>query len=417
MNLDELREACGPHHVVTDPQSRKGYETDWTGLFGGPALAVVRPGSAEQVARVLRWASRLGVPVIPQGGNTGLVGGGVPAASGPLPLIVSTRRLATAPVVHGDTMTAGAGATLADIQRAARAAGRTYGVDLAARDSATIGGTVATNAGGIRVCRFGMTRAQVRGVEAVLADGRVVRRMSDLRKDNTGYDLAALLTGSEGTLAVITAVRVSLHGPLPESVVAVAAVGSLAEAVRWASRQGDGLQAAEVVDRQGWSAAGGPDPGPGDWIALVEADALTAEIPDHALVAVDAEDRARLWRAREMQSDLADRLGVTHKVDVSLPVERLDAFDAELRRMCRAQVFGHVADGSLHIQMLDGDPHDVLDLVIAEGGAVSSEHGIGRAKTAEVLRDRGEDDIAAMRAVKRAWDPGWILNPGVLLQT
>ena len=236
--MNGLVEVVGVEHVISDPGLRAGYETDWTGRFSGECEAVVRPGDTAQVAAVLAWAQANGRAVHVQGGNTGLVGGSVPAAEPRPVVILSTARLVHPKEVVGRSAMVGAGVTLGDVQRLAADHGLVYGVDLAARDSATIGGTVATNAGGIRVCHYGMTRSQVQGIEAVLVDGTVIARMGGLAKDNTGFDLAGLLTGSEGTLAVITAVRVKLHDRAAESVVAVFGVDSLAEALRYAEAQG-----------------------------------------------------------------------------------------------------------------------------------------------------------------------------------
>ena len=275
--MTELTEVVGPEQVLTDDGVRQGYETDWTGRFTGSCEAVVRPGNAEEVAAVLRWATENGRAVHVQGGNTGLVGGSVPAAGVRPVIIMSTTRLRSPIEVVGHSAIVGAGVTLGEVQRLAAQHGLVYGVDLAARDSATIGGTVATNAGGIRVCKYGMTRRQVEGIQAVLPDGTVVERMSGLAKDNTGFDLAQLLTGSEGTLAVITAVRLRLSDPAAESVVAVLGVPTLAAALEHAWAQGEGLQAAEVVDERGWQEAGGPDVGGTPWVLLLESDIETAE--------------------------------------------------------------------------------------------------------------------------------------------
>lgn len=412
--LAELSELVGAEQVLTDDALRQGYETDWTGRFTGRCEAVVRPGDTEQVAAVLRWAAQHGRSVHVQGGNTGLVGGAVPQAGDRPVIILVTTRLRQPKQVFGRSAVVGAGVTLGEVQRLAAEHGLVYGVDLAARDSATIGGTVATNAGGIRVCRYGMTRAQVEGIEAVLADGTVVRRMSGLAKDNTGFDLAGLLTGSEGTLGVITAVRVRLHDPAAESVVAVFGVDSLAQALKHANAQGAGLQAAEVVDRRAWAQAGGPDLGEHPWALLLESDLETAEIPDEALVATEGPDRARLWNFRESQSEVAQQMGVVQKVDIAVPLERLDEFTTAVFAKHPCTIFGHVADGSLHVQLFDTGEHDVLETVVALGGAVSAEHGVGRIKTQAVVEDRGAPTIAAMRAIKDALDPQGVLNPGVL---
>ncbi len=412
--MSELVDLVGPDHVLTDDGVRQGYETDWTGRFTGACEAVVRPGTTGEVAAVLQWAAANDRAVHVQGGNTGLVGGSVPIPGKRPVIVLSTLRLREPLEVAGHSLLAGAGVTLGEVQRLAGRHGLVYGVDLAARDSATIGGTVATNAGGIRVCKYGMTRRQVEGLEAVLVDGTVVRRMSGLAKDNTGFDLAQLLTGSEGTLAVVTQVRLRLHDPAAESVVAVLGVPTLAAALDHAAAQGDGLQAAEVVDARGWAEAGGPDVGGAPWILLLEADLETAELPDDALVGVEAPDKERLWHFRESQSEVAQRLGVVQKVDVALPPDRLDEFTGAVYAGHPAVIFGHVADGSLHVELFDTGEDDVLDRVVALGGAVSAEHGVGRVKTHAVISDRGPDTVAAMRALKLAWDPQEVLNPGVV---
>lgn len=412
--MNGLADLVGAEHVLLDAAVRKGYETDWTGRFHGECEAVVRPADTEQVTAVLRWAGSNGYAVQVQGGNTGLVGGSVPGTSSRPVIILTTTRLRTPAEVVGSTAIVGAGLTVGEVQQLAAEHGLVYGVDFAARDSATIGGSVATNAGGIRVCQYGMTRSQVRGIEAVLADGTVVSRMSGLVKDNTGFDLAGLITGSEGTLAVITAVRLGLHRPAPESVVSVLGVESLAQALAHADAQGTGLQAAEVVDRAAWLAAGGPDLGEAPWALLLESDLETADIPDEALVATEGPDRARLWAFREGQSEVAQQAGVVQKVDVALPLDRLDEFTSAVRATHPCSIFGHVADGSLHVELFDEGEDDVLDAVVALGGAISAEHGVGRVKTRAVVQDRGATTIAAMKALKDAWDPQGLLNPGVV---
>ena len=412
--MTELADVVGAEHVLTDEGLRQGYQTDWTGRFSGDCEAVVRPGSTAQVAGVLQWAVANGRSVHVQGGNTGLVGGSVPAAGARPTIILSTLRLREPLTVEGRSLIAGAGVTLGDAQRMAVKHGLVYGVDLAARDSATLGGTVATNAGGIRVCKYGMTRRQVEGIEAVLVDGTVVRRMSGLVKDNTGFDLAQLLTGSEGTLAVITEVRLRLSDPAQESVVAVFGVPSLAAALEHAHAQGDGLQAAEVVDARGWQEAGGPPIGDSPWVLLLETDMETAELPDESLVAVEKSDQERLWHFRESQAEVAQRMGVRQKVDIAVPMPRLDEFTDAVYGAHPAVIFGHVADGSLHVELFDDGEDEVLHTVVKLGGAVSVEDGVGRVKTHAVVRDRGADTMAAMRALKLAWDADGVLNPGVI---
>ncbi|MFM8973522.1 MAG: FAD-binding oxidoreductase, partial [Actinomycetota bacterium] len=228
--LDEFRSVVGVRHVVTDPDLLAGRVVDWTGRFRGATPALVRPGSVDEVAAVLRACSAAGCAVVPQGGNTGLVGGGVPRDGA---VLLDLRRLdALAPVdVRAGQVTAQAGVTIERLRDHAEVAGWAYGVDLASRSAATVGGTIATNAGGIHVLRYGPTRRQVLGVEAVLADGRVIRRLEGLEKDNTGYDLAGLCCGSEGTLAVVTAARLRLVPRPAATVVALLAFAGIEAAL------------------------------------------------------------------------------------------------------------------------------------------------------------------------------------------
>ena len=443
-----LRAAVGEAHVLTDPDLMAPYLTDWARRWTGTAAAVVRPGSTPEVAEVVRACVAAGVAVHPQGGNTGLVGGSVPAAAHPggaSPVVLSTSRLTRLDPVDEvmGQVTCGAGTTLGDLRRHAAAAGWEYGVDLAARDSATVGGTVATNAGGIRVVAYGMTRAQVVGIEAVLPGGDVVSHLAGLAKDNTGYDLAGLMVGSEGTLGVVTAVRLRLHRPPGPTTVVLVGVASFDEAlglVRGAVDPRSTLLAAEVVDATGMALvqqlAGLPWPLERRWplVLLLEATDVDGgpafSLPDDAdaVAALDAADAARLWAYRERQSEAFSAHGVAHKLDVSVPLGSLGAAAALMRERLLARpdveafgVFGHVADGNLHAEIVGPAPDDatvdeaVLGVVRELGGSVSAEHGIGRAKTAYLSWCRSPAEIAAMRAVKAALDPAGLLAPGVLL--
>jgi FAD/FMN-containing dehydrogenase len=445
--LDELRRAVGEEHVLVAADVRAGHERDWTGRFVGRSDAVVRPGTTAEVASVVRACAGHGVAVVAQGGNTGLVGGSVPGDGG---VVVSTRRLDHVGDVDpvAGQLTAGAGATLASVHAAARAAGWAYGVDFAARDSATVGGTVATNAGGHHVVRHGPTRRHVLGVEAVLADGRVISHLSGLVKDNTGYDLAGLVCGSEGTLAVITAARLALVPPPGERVTALVgfASGSAAVGALGPLRRGvPGLEAAELVLADGLELVADhlgtapPLPGPPPAALLVEADGpgvddrLATVLGDldgvgDAVVAVDPVRRAELWRWREAHTEAISTLGPPHKLDVTLPTAALaDALDdlpalvAGMRPDARTWLFGHAGDGNLHVNVTGLAPDDdevdeaVLRAVAARGGSISAEHGIGRAKAGHLHLNRSAAELDAFRAIKAALDPAGILNPGVLL--
>lgn len=447
---ERLRTIVGPAHVLEADDAIAPYVTDWSRRFSGPARCVVRPGSTSEVAEVLMACRAAGVPVLPQGGNTGLVGGSVPAAvPGPAgaPVVVSTRRLDTIGPVDdlSGQVTVGAGALLGDVQRHAEAAGWTYGVDLAARDSATIGGTVATNAGGIHVIARGMTRAQVVGIEAVLPDGSVLSHLAGLLKDNTGYDLANLLCGSEGTLGIITAVRLRLHRPMGRTTLGFVGVESYDEALALMATARAGrfpVLAAEVLDESGieraMDVANLPWPLERRWpvavlLELVDqgtGEGLSELLGDDAdaAVAVDGPDQARLWEYRERQSEAYSVLGVAHKLDVSVPLVSLAECADELRRIVGSfpqsrvfGVFGHLADGNIHVELIGPDAddltvdHAILECVARYGGSISAEHGVGRAKVHELSLCRSEVEIAVMRSIKSALDPGWLMNPGVLL--
>ncbi len=448
-----LADVVGPGQVLVDPDVRAPFEVDWTRRFGGPALLVVRPGSTAEVAAVLQACTAQRVGIVVQGGNTGLVGGGVPGPEGgPAVVVLSTSRLRRLDPVDtaAAQVTAGAGVPLAAVQEAAARAGLAFPVDLAARDSATIGGMVATNAGGLHVMRYGAMRAQVVGVEAVLPNGRVVSRLSGLVKDNTGYDLAQLLVGSEGTLGIVTAARLRLVPDQPEKVVALLGVQGTGEAVSRLDvlrRRVEGLSAAELFFADGLElvrehaglpgplrqvfpcylvveCSGVRDPGGSLFEALASLD-----VPEAATaVATDAAGRARLWAYRERHTEAISSVGVPHKLDVTLPQSRLAEFERAVRQVVaetapgsRLVLFGHVGDGNLHVNVIGPPPEDeavdaaVLRLVSSMEGSISAEHGIGRAKAAWLPLSRSATELAAMRAIKTAFDPDGVLNPGVLL--
>lgn len=443
--LAGLATAVGSNHVVTDPDILAGCSVDHTGRYRGRASALVRPGSAEQVAEVLRVCRDAGAHVTVQGGRTSLVAGTVPEHDD---VLLSTERLCA--VSDVDTVErrigAGAGATLAAVQRAAAAAGLVFGVDLAARDTATVGGMASTNAGGLRTVRYGNMGDQVVGLQVALPDGSLMRRHSLVRRDNTGYDLPALFVGAEGTLGVITELDLRLHPTPSHRVTAVcgfAELEALVDAAR-TFRDVDGIAALELID--GRAAAltaehlGVGAPVSGDWLLLVElaadhdqtdrfADLLDgARLRGEPAVGVDAVAQQRLWRVRESLAEVLGVYGPPLKFDASLPLSAIGGFARDAVALIHAHVpdalpllFGHVGEGNLHLNVLrcpvEREPRlyePMMDLIARCGGNVSSEHGVGSRKRAYLGISREAADIATMRAVKAALDPTGYLNAAVL---
>lgn len=440
--VDVLRDVVGAHHVLTDPDLRAPYETDWSGRFHGSAAAVVRPGGTEEVAGVLAACRAAGAAVVPQGGNTGLVGGGVPRGG---EVVLSLARLddVGAPNPATGQVEAGAGATLGVLQAAARGAGLDAAMDFGARESATLGGIVACDAGGLRALRHGTARARVAGLEAVLGDGTVVRRLSGLLKDNAGLNLPALLIGSEGTLGVVTRVCWRLIAPPAQRVAVLVALDSIDDVVALVGAlrtRVPSLEALELLLPEGLAFTceylGVPSP-VRDAAAYVLAEAvgtrdptdeLAAVVPGDALLADDTSDRERLWRLRESLTEAIAAAGIPHKLDVGVPLERLGEFLERVPQVVAAVApgartfqFGHLGDGNVHVNVLGPAPDDgavdeaVLRLAAAVGGTISAEHGVGAAKTRFLTLVRSDAEIAAMRAIKDACDPDGLLNPGVML--
>jgi FAD/FMN-containing dehydrogenase len=452
--LRALRDVVGAAQVRSEPEETAYATVDWTGRFRGSTPAVVRPADVDEVAAVLAVCARDRVAVVPQGGNTGLVGGSVPLQG---ELVVDLRRLDHIGPIDtvARQVTAGAGVTIAALQHAAHAAGLEYAVDLAARDSATVGGTIATNAGGMHVLRWGTTRRQLLGIEAVRADGAILRRLDGLEKDNTGYDLAQLLCGSEGTLAIITAARLRLIRRPVDAAVALIGLPSVAaavDAVATLQLHGAELDAAELMLAAGVDLVCERFERPKPFattpavVLLVEARARDdaggalaaaidglggpgsqATVTDSA-IATDAAGRTALWAYREDHTTAIATLGPAHKLDVTLPIARLAPFVERVPEIvgavaadARVWQFGHLGDGNIHVNVTGLAPDDdrvdeaVLEAVAGAGGSISAEHGIGTAKRAWLHLNRSPEEIATFRALKRALDPLDILNPNVLL--
>jgi FAD/FMN-containing dehydrogenase len=463
--LDDLVRAVGERHVLTDGDL-SAWEIDWRRRYHGRALAVVRPGSTNEVAAVVQACSAHGVGIVPQGGNTGMVGGSVPDASGTQLLLSLTRMNRIRAVdVANLTMTVDAGCVLQTVQEAAAAQGLLYPLSLAAEGSCTLGGNLATNAGGTQVLRYGNARDLCLGIEVVTAAGEVWDGLSGLRKDNTGYDLRDLFIGSEGTLGIITGATLKLY-PRPAAVMtALAALPTLDAAVRLLQRAqarlGAGLTGFEVMGeialglvRQHFPQLAQPLP-PAPWMVLLEqadtegeshARALFEGLLESALEAGEISDAAvaesleqshAMWHLRESIPLAQAEEGLNVKHDIALPVSRIPAFvsstDAALRAAfegVRLVNFGHLGDGNLHYNVQA--PHGVApaeflraneaavntivyDAVIAHGGSISAEHGIGALKRDELAARKPPVALAMMRAIKAALDPAGLMNPGRVL--
>ena len=437
--IKSLARIVGEEHVLTG-DAATGFAVDWTGRFRGNAAAVVRPRDTAEVSAVLALCTDAGMPVVPQGGNTGLVGGGVPLHG---EVVLSLTRLSQlGPVDHeASQVTAGAGVTLQQVAEADP--DLDLGIQIASRGSATVGGAVATNAGGVRVLRYGPMRAQLRGIEAVLADGTIVSHLAGLTKDNTGYDYPSLLAGSEGTLAVVTRARLRLVPRMRDAVAAIVGLGDLDELHALACqavREVPGLVSAEFFTSAGLDVLAEqaglvpPLPAPAPAYLLLEAsgggalDDLAGVICDRdAVVGESAADRRRLWSYRERQPEAAGFLGVPIKLDVSVPAAHwvqlaaaAASVVAEADPGARVITFGHVADGNVHVNIVPALPADgrhenaIFSFVAAHGGSISAEHGIGALKAQWIGLARSPAELALFARIRAALDPTGTLNPHVL---
>jgi FAD/FMN-containing dehydrogenase len=460
--IDELRHLLGERHVLTAAADMAPYCTDWRGRYSGSAVCVVLPGSTEEVAAVVRACTAVGVAVVPQGGNTGLCGGATPLGG---EAVVSLRRMNHVRAIdaRNNSITVEAGCTLQAVQEAAAAAGRLFPLSLAAEGSATLGGNLSTNAGGVQVLRYGNARELTLGLEVVLADGRIWDGLRALRKDNTGYDLKHLFIGAEGTLGVITAATLKLFPQPRVRATAWVAVSDPAAAVSLLERLrdsvGDSVTAFEIVGRAALELvlrhipnARDPLSGTPAWQVLVELSgghedlAATLEqelqqatedrlVEDAVLARSEAQADA-LWALRENISEAQRIEGISVKHDIAVPGSRIAEFiwraDAALRAEfpeVRIVCFGHIGDGNLHynlsrpetqsngefIARTDAVNRIVHDLVHELGGSISAEHGLGQLKRAEVLRYKSATEMDLMRAVKHAIDPRGLMNPGKVL--
>lgn len=443
--LQQLSSLLGAKYVSTDVDVLAARSVDYTGRYRGRASALMRPGSADEVAQALRICRDAGAHVTIQGGRTSLVAGTVPEHDD---VLLSTERLTAIGEVDTSErrVAAEAGVTLSAVQRVASSAGLLFGVDLAARDTATVGGMASTNAGGLRTVRYGNMSSQVIGMDVALPDGSLVRRHSQVRADNTGYDLPSLFVGAEGTLGAITALDLRLHPDPAHRVTAVCRfddLNALVDAGRL-FRDLDAIAALELIDGRATALAqqhlGVPPPVQGRWLLLVElaADRDQTERLAEALegvrtssepaVGVDMAAQQRLWRVRESLSEVVGVFGSPLKFDVSLPLSAVAGFARDAEALVHrhsadavAVLFGHIGEGNLHLNVLRCGAEEeerlyvaMMDLIAECGGNVSSEHGVGSRKRRYLEMSRDAADIAAMRLLKAAFDPSGYLNPAVL---
>ena len=463
--LQALRDELGEAGLLSSGDL-SAFERDWRGRYAGRALAVARPSATEQVARVLQLCSLYGVSLVPQGGNTGLVGGSSPDESGQQ-LLLNLGRMNRIRHIDGanHTLTAEAGCILQNVQAAAAAQQRLFPLSLAAEGSCTIGGNLATNAGGTQVLRYGNARELCLGLEVVTAQGEIWDGLSGLRKDNTGYDLRDLFIGSEGTLGVITAATLKLYPQARAHMTALAACPTLDEAVRLLSLAqqvaGPALTGFEVMNAFSLGLVRQHFPqlqqalAPSPWTVLLELSdaesepharqvlesllerALEQALIDDAAVAESQAQSQGLWHLRESIPLAQAQEGLNIKHDIALPISAIPAFvaqtDAALMQAVpgvRLVNFGHLGDGNLHYNVqapLGLDPKQFLaqheqpinrivyDAVDAFGGSFSAEHGIGRLKREELAQRKHPVALHMMRAIKKALDPQGLMNPGRLL--
>lgn len=465
--LEALAPRLDAKAIVTDAADIAPWLDDWRGRYHGAAPALLAPSSTADVAAILAAAVEHRVPLVPQGGNTSMVGGATPPADGAA-FLLSMRRMNRIRHVDAEAglAIAEAGVILADLDAAAHAQGRRFPLTLGARGSATIGGLVSTNAGGTQVLRFGTMRGLVAGVEAVLLDGSVHDGLSALKKDNRGYDIDQLLIGSEGTLAVVTAATLRLVPAVAARGVAWVGVTGPDVALRLLRRlqaATDAIESFEILPAETLAAAVAHVPGTrrpldGDhaWHVLIEATApdttgeapgallerllgtaLEAGLADDAAIAASEAQAEAFWRIRDSLSAAERALGPATQHDISVPVDAMPRFMIEASAACearfpgtRASGFGHLGDGNVHFHVRAPSGTDparwygedaavvtrfVDDLVVAAGGSISAEHGIGQMKSAELERLSQPARMTVLRAVKSAFDPHNILNPGKLV--
>ena len=465
--IDALVRIVGAEHAIRDEAAMTPYLVEWRDRYRGKAALVLRPGETEEVAAILKCANETKTAIVPQGGNTGLVGGQIPLETGH-EVVVSLERLNRVRDIDlaSNTMTVEAGLVLALAQQVAASAGRLFPLSLASEGSCQIGGVLATNAGGMAVLAYGSARDLTLGLEVVLAGGGVWNGLRSLRKDNSGYDLKDLIIGSEGTLGIITAAVLRLFPKVVERVTCMAGLSALETApaffARALERSGPALTAFEIMPRIGvefvvrhGSSVCDPFASPHPWYVLFDltspregeelarltetllSEGLAAGEIDSAVIASSLAQGEELWRLRELMSEVQKHEGGSIKHDIAVPVARVPEFVTRANQLVELMIpgarpvpFGHLGDGNIHYNVSQPPGMDravflsnwealnaaVHEIVLDLGGSISAEHGIGRLKRDLLPHAKEPLEIELMRKIKEAFDPNFILNPGKLLR-
>ncbi len=465
-HISALQQMVGANGATTKAADLEPFVTEWRDKFIGQTPLMLSPKTTGEAAAIISYCNLHKIPIVPQGGNTGLVGGGIPGLKNAQEILLSTRRMNAKPVVNSSdfTMVAEAGCTVSAMQEAAANQDRLFGLSLASEGSCTAGGITATNAGGVHVIRYGTTRAMVLGVEAILPNGTVIDELSGLRKDNTGYPISQLLIGAEGTLGLITKVCFRLFPPELSRATAWLAVPTPQAALTLLGKarevSEDQVSVFELMDRSALEFTYRHIPGTRDplndispWYILLETassalnsavgqrmqtlleTALTDGLITDGAVAQSLDQRSLFWRNRESISEAQKLEGGSIKHDVSVPLGQIAAFIKSATEALlgtfpgvRVSPFGLLGDGNLHFNVMQPKDADkvafleqweamnrlVHDQVIAHDGSISAEHGIGVLKKAELLRTKPAAEMVAMKAIKKAFDPNSIMNPRCL---
>ncbi len=466
MSFDEkLREIVGSKNVLLDPMDMQGYLTEWRDKYEGKARAIVLPKSTEEVSKLVKLCAEERIPIVPQGGNTSLVGGSIPFDTGD-EVIISLKRMNSIRNIDldGSTLTVDAGCILADLQKIAEENDHMFPLRIGSEGSCQIGGNISTNAGGVQVLHYGNTREQVLGLEVVLADGSIWNGLSRLRKDNTGYDLKQLFIGGEGTLGIVTAAVVKMYPRPKYQQLALVAVPDVTAAIKLLSQarkmSGDQVTALELIPRLAIDLVckhvpdfSDPMPAIYDWHVLIELSSSATEdlkslmeliletgfengdVLD-AVIPTSGAQQQKLWALREEISGAQKPEGGSIKHDISVPIANIPEFISRADRALQSVIpdfrpvtFGHLGDGNLHynpLQPVGMDKEEFLsrweavsrlvhDITHDLDGSISAEHGIGRMKKNEIARYKSSVEINMMRKIKQALDPDNIMNPGKIL--